>query len=302
MKTIFNHTWRVIVASILLFFIWGISMSISESIIPSGLKMPDAPEALSAGMLAVVCFLHVLVLYIFVCNTRWRGLNLTLTIFFLVYVIQFFLSIIEAIWFNNALNMPVSGQKFLLLSGFFLSLTFSPLFVWISGKMKPDRDYMVPGINWFELLSKESGIKILVLIVFIYPMLYNLAGYFIAWQFESVRLFYTDSAEIEPFGAMLLENFRSGLYFFQIPRGLIWVLLALPVYYSVRGNYIRKGAIIGLLFATLMNAQHLLPNPYFPVEVSFAHFIETYSSNFIWGFSIAWLLNWHPKKSFSAAR
>lgn len=299
MKTFFNHSWRVIAATFLLFIIWGISMSISESIIPSGLKMPDAPEAFSAAMLLVVCFLHVLVLYIFVCYTRWRGINLIITIFFLVFIIQFFLSIIEAIWFNNSLNMPASGQKFLLLSGFILALTFSPLFVWISGKMKPKGDQLVPGINWFELLSLESGIKVLVLIVFIYPMLYNLAGYFIAWQFESVRLFYTDSTGKEAFGVMLLQNFRSGLYFFQIPRGLIWVLLALPVYYSVEGSYIRKGVIIGLLFATLMNAQHLLPNPYFPAEVSFAHFIETYISNFIWGFSIAWILNWHPKKSIS---
>jgi hypothetical protein len=299
MKTFFNHSWRVIIATILLFFIWGISMSISESIIPSGLKMPDAPESLSAAMLLIVCFLHVLVLYIFVCNSRWRGLNLTITIFFLVFIIQFFLSIIEAIWFNNALNMPVSGQKFLLLSGFILSLTFSPLFIWISGKMKAKGDDVVPGINWFELLSLESGIKVILLIVIVYPMLYNLTGYFIAWQFESVRLFYTDSTDIEPFGAMLLENFRSGLYFFQIPRGLIWVLLALPVFYSVEGSFIKRGVIIGLLFATLMNAQHLLPNPYFPVEVSFAHFIETYISNFIWGFSIAWLLSWHPKKRIS---
>ena len=295
MRSFFNHTWRVVIATIALYFIWALSMSISESIIPSGLKMPDAPEALSAGMLAVVCFLHVLVLYIFVCNSRWYGINLIITIFFLVYIIQFFLSIIEAMWFNNSLNMPVSGQKFLMLSGLILSLIFSPLFVWISDKMKSREEKAILGINWFELLSLESGIKIIVLIVVVYPMLYNLAGYFIAWQFESVRLFYTDSTDIKPFGAMLIENLRSGLYFFQIPRGLIWVLLALPVYYSVEGTYIRKGIMIGLLFATLMNAQHLLPNPYFPTAVSLAHFIETYLSNFIWGFSIAWLLNWHPK-------
>ena len=105
-------------------------------------------------------------------------------------------------------------------------------------------------VDW--LIARKS----IVLIVFVYPMLYNLAGYYIAWQFESVRLFYTDTTDIKPFGAMLIENFRSGLYFFQIPRALIWVLLALPVYYSVEGNYVRKGVIIGLLFATLMNAQH----------------------------------------------
>lgn len=302
MKTFFDHSWRVIVASITLYIIWAFSMSISESIIPSGLEMPDAPEALIAAMLFVVCFLHVLALYIFVRNSQWHGINLIITVFFLVYVIQFFLSIIEAIWFNNSLNMPVSGQKYILLAGFFMSIVFSPIFVWISGKMKAKQDIEIPGIDWFDLLSKEFGIKIIILIVIVYPMLYNLTGYFIAWQFESVRLFYTESKDIQPFWTMLLENIRSGLYFFQIPRGLIWVLLASPVYYSIKGSYARKGIIIGLLFATLMNAQHLLPNPYFPTEVSFAHFIETYLSNFIWGFSIAWLFNWHPKGKISTSR
>jgi len=196
--------------------------------------------------------------------------------------------------------MPVSGQKYIILSGFMMSVIFSPIFVWISGKMKLDPSVDIPKMNWKEIASIPSLIKILILIIVVYPMIYNLAGYFIAWQFESVRLFYTESAVMEPFGNMLVANIKSGLYFFQIPRALIWVMLALPVYYSIEGSYVRKGIIIGLLFATLMNAQHLLPNPYFPKEVSFAHFIETFSSNFLWGYSIAWLWNWESKGRRSA--
>src|SRR5210317_2449680 len=135
MKTFFDHSWRVIVGTITLYIIWIFSMTLSESIIPSGFKTPDAPEALSAAMLFIVCFLHVLVLYIFVRNSGWYGIKISLSLFLLVFTIQFFLSIIEAIWFNNSLNMPFSGQKFLMLSGFLMSLAFSPLFVWISGKM-----------------------------------------------------------------------------------------------------------------------------------------------------------------------
>jgi hypothetical protein len=47
---------------------------------------------------------------------------------------------------------------------------------------------------------------------------------------------------------------------------------------------------IGLLFAVVMNAQLLLPNPYMPEPVRLAHLIETASSNFIFGVLIGWLL------------
>jgi NADH:ubiquinone oxidoreductase subunit 4 (subunit M) len=46
-----------------------------------------------------------------------------------------------------------------------------------------------------------------------------------------------------------------------------------------------------VLFALLMNAQHLLPNALMVPEVRLAHFIETASSNFVWGIVIVWLLD-----------
>ena len=130
-------------------------------------------------------------------------------------------------------------------------------------------------------------------------MIYNLAGYYIAWQFEAVRIYYSNSSAIYPFVKMLWTNVVDGLYTFQIIRGAIWLTLGLTVYKMINGSYIKKGIIIGLLFAFLMNSQHLIPNPYFPREVALAHFIETASSNFIWGFFIAWFIQWNPgKKKF----
>jgi hypothetical protein len=47
---------------------------------------------------------------------------------------------------------------------------------------------------------------------------------------------------------------------------------------------------IGLLFAVVMNAPLLLPNPYMPETVRMAHLAETASSNFIFGVFVGWLL------------
>ncbi|HMI45168.1 MAG TPA: hypothetical protein VK491_03315, partial [Gemmatimonadaceae bacterium] len=77
---------------------------------------------------------------------------------------------------------------------------------------------------------------------------------------------------------------------FQIVRALCWVALALPVVRMLRGQWQETALSLALLFAVVMNAQLLLPNPYMPEPVRMAHLVETASSNFIFGWLVAWLL------------
>jgi len=284
MKKLLNHLGRVLLGTASLFVLWMASLIIAEQFIPSELDTSQVPEVLFFYKFFLVCLTHVILLYMVIRHSRWAGIRLVLTIFLLIFVIQYFLSMIEALWFNNSLNMPVSGIQSILLSGFLLAILFSPLMVWIGGGFNTGK--RPAGFSHRNLLTKEMIVKTAALVIFIYPLLYFLAGYYIAWQFESVRLFYTGSPEMQSFMKMMAENFRSGLYGFQILRGIIWVGIAIQVYRMIRCNYWQKGIMIGSLFALLMNAQHLLPNPYFPSEVSMVHFIETASSNFIWGFII----------------
>ncbi len=284
MKTVSKHLGRIILGVFLLLLIWMISLLLAEFFIPSHLESSQAPEITILFRFILICLIHVLLLYLTIRYSTWSGIKLTLVIFLLIFMIQYFMSMIEAIWFNDSLDMPLSGIKSILLSGFLLSLFFSPLMVWIGGGYSPKKDSQ--GHSWDEYLTKDLIWKIPLLILIIYPALYFLAGYFIAWQSESVRIFYTGSAEMEKFSEMMIENVKSGLYGFQILRGLMWVGIAIPVYIMLKGSFWMKGILIGLLFALLMNAQHLLPNPYFPSEVSKIHFIETATSNFVWGFLI----------------
>ena len=59
----------------------------------------------------------------------------------------------------------------------------------------------------------------------------------------------------------------------------------------VSNGWKTKAVLTGVAFALLMNSQHLLPNPYMPGKIPLYHFLETSSSNFIWGFLIVWVLN-----------
>jgi hypothetical protein len=58
----------------------------------------------------------------------------------------------------------------------------------------------------------------------------------------------------------------------------------------MRGGRLETSLALGFLFAVVMNAQLLLPNPYMPEAVRHAHLIETASSNFILGCFVGWLL------------
>jgi hypothetical protein len=81
------------------------------------------------------------------------------------------------------------------------------------------------------------------------------------------------------------------LYPFEALRGLLWVALAVPVIRTTRGRAWEAGLLTALLFGLVMNDVHLLPNPLMPAPVRAIHFVETASSNFIWGWAIVWPLH-----------
>ncbi len=219
-------------------------------------------------------------------RSKWNFLKTSSGVFVVLFGVQYFLSLIEAFVFNYAIKMPVNLLLTTFLGGLILSVVFSPLATWITGRTRVINETEKGSFHNYA----GSGIfKIALLSLIIYPALYFLAGYYIAWQFEAVREYYTGSSLMKSFFSMMIDNFNSGLVFLSMLRGLIWTIIGLMIYNMVDLTYIKKGLLIGGLFALIMNSMHLIPNPYMPRIVSFAHFIETSSSNFIWGFLIAWI-------------
>jgi hypothetical protein len=197
------------------------------------------------------------------------------------------MSQIETAWFNDSLKMPVNTILMIVTGGAIMSVLFSLSATWITGKSK--RSDQTP--TALQIPGLKSLIKpVAILAIIIWPMVYFLAGYFIAWQFADIRAYYSGSTSIDPLYVMMKENVISGLYFFQIFRGLLWVLIAMMVFISTTGTWIRKGMIMGLLLSCLGSSQLLLPNPIMPEMVRMGHLLETSTSNFIWGFILSWFL------------
>jgi hypothetical protein len=130
----------------------------------------------------------------------------------------------------------------------------------------------------------------LALIAMAYLTLYFSFGYVVAWQNPEVRALYEGGINQSVFA-------NERLIPFQILRALLWVLFALPVIRMTRGTIWQVGLVVGLLYALPMNMFHVIPNDLMAPSVRLSHFIETASSNFIFGLLVTGVLLWVPARA-----
>jgi len=286
MKTIFMTIGKLLLLSIIMQVIWSIGLGVGSQLYPFELSASGVDAGQLLLRMTVVCLIHTSLLYALMYFSSWKGWKLAGLLALEIFVVQFALSAVEAIFFGAYLKMPANLAWSMMFTGVVLAVIWSPLAVRITGNWKKAEDKtekFVPG--------KMFWVNMALLSVVVYPFLYQLAGYFIAWRVPEVRALY-DGLEAQPnFIAQLGAFVFSELHLLQIVRGLVWIAIAIPVMLAMRTGVWLKALMVGLLFALLMNAQHLLPNALMVPEVRLAHFIETASSNFVWGFVIVWLLS-----------
>jgi|GEM_PF-2439157 len=289
MKTILKKIliWWGLSALMLVFWIMG--FMVGNAIFPSGLMDSSENSNSNEGllMLSIICALNALIILYFIYHSQNKGWKLVGTVFLVAFGIQYFMSQIETLWFNDSLRLPIDEIWAIVTGGAIMILLFSVAATWFTGNFSLSKESIDEGgkRNFVPMIK-----KILFLSVIVYPLIYFLAGYLIAWQFAEVRELYSGTADMDSFLFMMKDNVASGLYFFQILRGVLWILIALLVLMAAKGSPLHKGVVLGLLFSILGSSQLLLPNPVMSETVRMAHFIETASSNFIWGFLIAWYL------------
>jgi hypothetical protein len=173
--------------------------------------------------------------------------------------------------------------------GVLIAAPFSLLSVLILGKRKPKIVDTMPNSR-LMMPASEWAWKLAVIAV-VYVILYFTFGYFVAWRHPGVPEYYggVDPGSFVVQMRTVIRN-TPWLVPFQIARAMCWVALALPVIRMLKGKWPETALSLGFLFAVVMNAPLLLPNPYMPEQVRMAHLVETASSNFIFGIFIGWLL------------
>ena len=302
MKAILKFTLKVVVLTLLMVVVYFMASAI---LLPE-MAATTAPEEASAAMagVLVMIFVNVLILASIVSLSRWRGPALVLGLTFSYYGVHTFIGQIEALAFLTELGellgsgaaplieMPLDFIGAMFLLGVPLALIGVPVTVLFFGRgqEKPGRTRFLPSMSTGQWAWK------LIVVILVYWLLYFGFGYYVAWSSEALRTFYQG---IHPgsFSASLWQNLVNTplVYPWQALRALLWVGFTLPVIMMLRDKGWKGALAIAFFVALPMNLGHLVPNPFMPDAVRLAHFVETTTSNFLFGLFLFWLLHrTHP--------
>jgi hypothetical protein len=261
---------------------------LTSNLVPVGLDWAPSPEeqgAAVAGMLLAAA-VTTLVISLIITRSSWRGWRLVGAVALAWYGCMTIMSQIETIWFAPALGIPTQVGFAVLVNHLVLVALFTPFAVFVWGQLKAGGQEL-DASQRLPLTLGEWAWK-LALLAGLYLVLYFGFGYVVAWQNPALREMYAGGANAQVFNAALL-------FPLQIARGVMWVLFALPVIRMTRGPGWQVALLVGFLYALPMNIGHFIPNPIMPdATVRMSHFVETATSNFIYGLAVTWLLAWRP--------
>lgn len=254
-----------------------ITMAIASAITPRPefLKaIPASTSSQSAGMLIFVRFILALIFAFILEKTTLRGFRLISLLFWVDFGVTTFVMQLETIIFGSAFPMlstvDVIMMAFTSLVG---TLLFVPLSVLVMGKLK--------GIS----TSQKTLIQVInpgriAMLALLFPIIYFLFGYLVAWQSSAVRDFYATTT---------ITNNQPVLMLIQVGRGILWVLAGLPLFMMFEK---RIHAVIAstLCYSLFPSIALLLPNPLMPEAVRMAHFVEISLSMALFGLAAGWLM------------
>lgn len=278
--------------------ILGVTVAYLALFIPAyGLLIPAPPADASSSdaaalALPAVAALDTAVISWLILRARWRSWGLIGPLILVFYCVQTVLPQVETIIFRSvpafAGHVPADLAPRLLVAGLIHAALWIPFAVVILGRHKSGAASDLSVRRTPTTLTELSWKLLLACLA--YVVVYFTFGYYIAWRDPAVTSYYggTDPGS---FWRQLQSVMRDTpwLPLAQAVRGVLWGVLAITVTRMIRGSVVEKALAVGTLFAVVMNAGLLLPNPYMPYAVRMVHLVETASSNFLFGALAGWL-------------
>ena len=268
--------------------------TVAEGVAPG---QPAPPPAGFMGVVLLVGLLQTIALAYPVVRARWHGWRLALAMFIVYFGTATFMGQIESVVYLRG-KMPPGMQSGLFAMGLFTAAVFAPILVLVLGRwravaaVEPARGRRMSWRRWAWKLAAGAAVML---------ALYYLFGYYVAWQDPEVRDYYGGSDPgtfIAQMRGIVVDT--PWMVPLQFVRGLLWVLLALPVIRLMRGRWWESGLALSLLF-TVPSLYLLLPNPMMPAEVRLVHLVETVPYQFLFGWFVAWLFRRGPAPSLGPA-
>lgn len=234
---------------------------------------------------AWICF----TIYYIIRHAQVAGKKLFLYIVFTMFFAQLFMAQIETLFFGEA--FPALTKRDILLimiAGFIPLLVTAPVMIKFFRNTNAEVETEKPDIK--DLLKK------LGIIGLIYLCVYFTFGYFAAWQFEELRIFYSGSPEKLNFLAHLVNIAKTNpiIFPFQILRGILFGIFVIPLInlFNTKKAFVTSICLIFLY----LGITFLVPNALFPDRVRAGHFIELTTSMLLFGIIVGNIL-WVNKQN-----
>jgi len=278
---------KTILKLILCIIVYAIVFIMANVLMPFSQSFKElAGSGSTLGVLYILIFAACVCFTIFfiIRNTHLKGIKLFFNTVFVVFFIQSFMTQIETMFFSYAFPaFSKSDIIFVTLVSLFSVLAVVPLLI----KFFQNKDFAFERkkINIKSILIKLSVIGV------IYLFIYMIFGYFVAWQFEELRIFYSGSPEKISFWGQLFNNFKTTpiIFPFQIIRGILFGVAIIPI-----GNMVNKNKIIFIICVCLLYLctviQLIIPNALFPDMVRIVHLLEMSSSMLLFGVVVGIIL------------
>lgn len=268
-----------VVMTLIMVVSWSLGFVVGNAITHTTPPAGSDP-ALAFSYFFGVCVFNAFLLCVLLWQTRkYSGLAKALWLVGYCFVTQFLLPQMDTFFFGSSIGIQNLQVVSILIAGFVMSLVTVLSGIGLINLMfKPNRYSVTIVISEWRTFV----VPFLVLICFVYPLIYLTFGYYVAWQNENLRIFYSKSSELKSFWNEFSPALTNGLYLFQILRAAIWVIATIPIVAMLQHSK-AKYFLVGLFTSLLITTQLFIPNPYMPQEIAMMHFLETTTSNFVWG-------------------
>jgi len=268
LKTFFKLLLSTIVYTII-YILANVGMPYSQ-----GLKdLGSSDDPLGMVYLLIVSAFVCFTIYFIIRHSRLHGQKLFLNLVFVLFFVHLFMAQIETLYFGYAFPaLTTLDVVLIMVAGLIPLLVTVPLMI----KFFQNKDVTTERM---EMNIQSLLIKLGVLGI-IYTCNYMIFGYFVAWQFEELRIFYSGSSEKLNFWTHLSNNDLQ-LYFFQILRGILFGAFVIPLKNMIRTKmaFITSVCLVYLYLAIVL----ILPVAFFPDRVRLGHLLEMTSSMLLFG-------------------
>lgn len=290
-----NSTFKSMVLLITLTFVFLILFMLPSILLPVSEAVTDMMNAEEMKWFFPLLLLFALyqstTFWLLLKNSNESAMKLFLTLAPALFVLYPLMGLLESLFWQDAFKGMETNEFFKVFYRFTMTyLLFAVYLVMVVAPKKTEPARPKEPMAFKILLQK------IVLIALIYFVVYNLFGYFVAWQFEATRVFYTGSAEMKGFFAAMLENVSDlSFVLMHLFRGLLFGVAGYLFYRIFSTTKGKMMLIMAFIFGGF-GFQIVLPNPFFPEMVRISHFVETTSSMIVFGVLVAYVLSRNSQK------